>query len=244
MKALTWLGLYFLPRTSTQASPLAPATILYGTMPLSFCFIGSSYRRPIRRLIAKIVFSGLVIACRLAGCPTRISSRSVKATIEGVVRAPSAFSITFARFPSITATQELVVPRSIPITFVAFAMIGLLGTVPFASGASDEPRCYGRAAALMSAQRLLGAGIENATSSACSLPDRDRTVPRTPGDGSRLDLMDIPIRILKRIIICNGPGSILRIERAESFFGPDGAQSTTDRQARSLPASILDPGDP
>src|SRR5690606_4903963 len=35
--------------------------------------------------------------------------------IDGVVRAPSLFSITLTLSPSITATQELVVPRSIPI---------------------------------------------------------------------------------------------------------------------------------
>ena len=40
----------------------------------------------------------------------------VKATTEGVVRAPSAFSITLACLPSMTATQEFVVPRSIPMT--------------------------------------------------------------------------------------------------------------------------------
>ena len=38
------------------------------------------------------------------------------ATTDGVVLDPSEFSITLACFPSITATQELVVPRSIPIT--------------------------------------------------------------------------------------------------------------------------------
>lgn len=38
------------------------------------------------------------------------------ATTEGVVLDPSAFSITLACLPSMTATQELVVPRSIPIT--------------------------------------------------------------------------------------------------------------------------------
>jgi hypothetical protein len=32
-----------------------------------------------------------------------------------VVRAPSAFSMTFGSDPSMTAMQELVVPRSIPI---------------------------------------------------------------------------------------------------------------------------------
>src|SRR5579871_4643189 len=35
--------------------------------------------------------------------------------MDGVVRAPSAFSITFGVLPSITATQELVVPRSMPM---------------------------------------------------------------------------------------------------------------------------------
>src|ERR1700676_3601204 len=43
--------------------------------------------------------------------------------MDGVVRPPSEFSMTLALFPSITATQELVVPRSMPI---AFAMIRLL----------------------------------------------------------------------------------------------------------------------
>jgi len=42
----------------------------------------------------------------------------VNATIDGVVRAPSAFSITFGVLPSITATQEFVVPRSIPIALL------------------------------------------------------------------------------------------------------------------------------
>src|SRR6202012_2342594 len=60
---------------------------------------------------------------RLAGWPTRTWPSSGKATIDGVVRPPSAFSFTLALFPSITATQELVVPRSMPI---AFAMIRLL----------------------------------------------------------------------------------------------------------------------
>ena len=53
---------------------------------------------------------------RFAGWPVRRSPSSLKATIEGVVRAPSAFSMTFASLPSMTDTQELVVPRSIPIT--------------------------------------------------------------------------------------------------------------------------------
>src|SRR5215470_12928369 len=63
-----------------------------------------------------MVFSGLVTAWRLAGWPTSRSPSSVNATIEGVVRMPSAFSMTFGAEPSITATQELVVPRSMPMT--------------------------------------------------------------------------------------------------------------------------------
>ena len=70
--------------------------------------------------MAKRVFSGLVTAWRLAAWPTSRSPESVKATIEGVVRAPSAFSITLASLPSMTATQELVVPRSIPMTLLMF----------------------------------------------------------------------------------------------------------------------------
>src|SRR4029453_7564753 len=68
-----------------------------------------------RRFTAKTVFLGLVSACRLAIWPTRRSPLAVKPTIEGVVRAPSWLGITWGTPPSITATQELVVPRSIPM---------------------------------------------------------------------------------------------------------------------------------
>src|SRR5215469_3194760 len=85
---------------------------------MSFLTIGSVKRRPIRRLIAKNVFSGLVTAWRFAAWPTKRSPDSVNATIEGVVRIPSLFSITLAFLPSMTATQEFVVPRSIPMTLL------------------------------------------------------------------------------------------------------------------------------
>src|SRR3546814_15505382 len=68
--------------------------------------------------MANSVFSGLVTAWRFAACPTSRSSPSEKATIDGVVRAPSAFSMILADAPSMTATHELVVPRSIPITLL------------------------------------------------------------------------------------------------------------------------------
>src|SRR5579863_5647556 len=85
---------------------------------MSFDTIGSVKRRPTRRLIAKNVLSGLVTAWRFAAWPTRRSPPSVKATIDGVVRAPSLFSMTLADLPSITATHEFVVPRSMPITLL------------------------------------------------------------------------------------------------------------------------------
>src|SRR6267142_1266355 len=69
------------------------------------------------RLIENTVFSGFVIACRLATCPTRISPSFVNPTTEGVSRLPSWFAITVGLPPSTTATTELVVPRSMPITF-------------------------------------------------------------------------------------------------------------------------------
>ncbi len=72
--------------------------------------------RPMRRFTANTVASGFVIAWRLAICPTSRSPASVNPTIEGVVRLPSEFGMTTGSPPSMTATHEFVVPRSIPIT--------------------------------------------------------------------------------------------------------------------------------
>src|SRR5580692_1911773 len=110
-------GAIFLPCTSTQASPLSAFAILYGTILMSRCTTSSSNLRPMRRLMANNVFWGFVTACRLAGWPTSTSLSLVNATIEGVVRSPSLFSITRGLPPSMMATHELVVPRSMPITF-------------------------------------------------------------------------------------------------------------------------------
>src|SRR5580700_1953250 len=68
------------------------------------------------RLIEEIVRSGLVTAWRFASCPTSRSPVFVKATTEGVVRLPSALAMTVGVCPSITATTEFVVPRSMPTT--------------------------------------------------------------------------------------------------------------------------------
>src|SRR5437588_3591285 len=106
-------GEYCLPSASTRASPLGPETTLYGTIDSSSRT--SASLRAMKRLIEKIVFCGLVTACRLATVPTRRSPEAVNATTEGVVRPPSAFSTTVGSPPSSTAMQLLVVPRSIPI---------------------------------------------------------------------------------------------------------------------------------
>src|SRR5690625_5294969 len=66
------------------------------------------------RLTDVMVRSTLVTACRLATSPTRTSPDLLKATTDGVVRAPSALAMTVGSPPSRTATTELVVPRSIP----------------------------------------------------------------------------------------------------------------------------------
>src|SRR3989344_4395091 len=67
-----------------------------------------------KRFAEKIVRLGFVTACLLAATPTS-TSLSLNATTDGVVRLPSAFGITTGSPPSITATQEFVVPRSIPM---------------------------------------------------------------------------------------------------------------------------------
>ena len=63
------------------------------------------------------MFSGLVMAWRLATWPTSRSPFLVKPTTEGVVRPPSSLGMTLGSPPSMTATTELVVPKSIPIIF-------------------------------------------------------------------------------------------------------------------------------
>ena len=90
-----------------------------------------------KRLIEKTVFSGFVTAWRLATWPTSRSPSFAIATTDGVVRAPSWLTMTVGWPPSITATTELVVPRSIPITLLgimvnslpSFEVLGSIGTI-------------------------------------------------------------------------------------------------------------------
>ncbi len=70
------------------------------------------------------MLSGFVTACLRAGSPTRRSPSFEKATTEGNALpptvAPSAAGIMVGLPPIITAAAELLVPKSIPITFVIF----------------------------------------------------------------------------------------------------------------------------
>lgn len=96
---------------------------------MSFWTEGSSNLLPINLFVAKIVFSEFVMACLLAAAPTILSPSLVKATTEGVVLAPYEFSMTLGVLPSISATQELVVPRSIPIIVSPFLVEKVLKRV-------------------------------------------------------------------------------------------------------------------
>jgi hypothetical protein len=79
----------------------------------------------VSEILAHLADSELVIAWRFAGSPTLRSPLSRNATIEGVVLLPSLLGITTGSLPSITATQLLVVPRSIPIIFPIFLLCSL-----------------------------------------------------------------------------------------------------------------------
>src|SRR5574344_833829 len=70
-----------------------------------------------------MVLVGFVIACLFAGSPIFLSPLSVNATTDGVVLLPSLFIITVGSLPSITDTQLLVVPKSIPIIFPIVSLI-------------------------------------------------------------------------------------------------------------------------
>jgi hypothetical protein len=78
---------------------------------------------PISRLIEMIVLSGFVTDWFFANCPTNRSPSLVNATTDGVVLEPSALVMTIASPPSITLTQELVVPKSIPMIFAIFVVL-------------------------------------------------------------------------------------------------------------------------
>ena len=69
---------------------------------------------PHQAFAEKIVFVGLVTACRLAACADKALPALAKSDDRRGGRAPSEFSRTTGSPPSMTAMQEFVVPKSIP----------------------------------------------------------------------------------------------------------------------------------
>src|SRR5215467_3797812 len=83
------------------------------------------------------------MACRFATCPTNRSPVLVKPTTEGVVRPPSSLGTTLGSPPSITATQELVVPKSIPMIFAMYlAPLRLISALLSTNSALHSTLCY------------------------------------------------------------------------------------------------------
>src|SRR5580700_10474479 len=119
---------------------------------------------------------GFRIACRRASWPTRRSPWGVKATTDGVVRAPSAFGITVGLPPSLTAITELVVPRSIPTAFAIVASSPVTAPRRERSAAINEQRsaCTARHAERL-ARGTCPNGIIRRT------PQADHTHPESGG---------------------------------------------------------------
>src|SRR3954451_3645909 len=104
-----------------------------------------------------MVFSGFVTAWRFATCPARRSPLFVNATTDGVVRPPSWLGITTGCPPSITATTELVVPRSIPMILLILLQSSLdncLQTINSAGRAVRQLPLPGAVSALFYYQTL------------------------------------------------------------------------------------------
>jgi len=90
-----------------------PHASLNGHSLLSFCTVSSENFLPISRFASNTVFFGFLAAWFLAASPTSLSFLP-KATYDGVVFTPYSLAI-ISTFSFIhTATQEYVVPRSIP----------------------------------------------------------------------------------------------------------------------------------
>jgi hypothetical protein len=100
-----------LPSGIRRHAPSPPVVVMPSPLALARPRLRAGHGPPDDELVAV----GVEGDRRRATCPTRRRPSSVNATTDGVVRPPSAFGMTSARPPSMTAaTTELVVPRSIP----------------------------------------------------------------------------------------------------------------------------------
>jgi hypothetical protein len=110
-------GAYFLPPASTQASPLSPSRSCKGTSFLSFSTGRVVIAAADQALDGEERVFRVGDRLALGRLADKRSPSSVNATMDGVVRAPSAFSITLPRgsLPSMTATQELVANPEVDI---------------------------------------------------------------------------------------------------------------------------------
>ena len=107
-----------LPSTSvifTAGLLLAPATTSKGNSVLSFWTVGSENFRPISRFTSNTVRVGFWLAWFLAASPMSRTPSFWNATYEGVIRFPCSLGQTSTRPLRQTATQEYVVPKSMPM---------------------------------------------------------------------------------------------------------------------------------
>src|SRR5690606_10235782 len=139
-----------------------------------------------KRLTEKIVFFGLVTAWRLANRPTSRSPLDEIATIDGVVRSPSALGMTSGSPASITAMTAFVVPRSIPIVRpIVFRYLSIVPT----SSCRVRCRC-----------RRSGSGL------APSRSDLDHCRPQhlVADEVTRCVLLDDGVRVADAFLNLNG----------------------------------------
>ena len=108
----------------------------------------------------------LVTAWRLAIMPTMRSPVLENATTDGVVRPPSALGMTTGSPPSITATQLLVVPRSIPMIYAMLRSFNLPD--PDTAGR----RSYSQLATTTRAWRMTSSSIVKPTRSTFTISSR------------------------------------------------------------------------
>ena len=99
--------------------------------------------------------------------------------IDGVVRSPSEFSMTLTSLPSMTATQEFVVPRSMPIILPMFSFPSFRG--PALRGDRlplywRSPQNFNAASALLRPSPLRPASTVHSTYSPSAIPGRPTPV--------------------------------------------------------------------